>query len=109
MNKQQLSKNALTKIAYSTLGTKLALASQDTMISVVKTPIFQNNLELTSLQGHNNTINSLSWSASDQYLISSSVDRSCIVWNLSWQKKGEKLLHLDRQVKTKQGQQSQKT
>jgi len=37
------------------------------------------------------------------------MDRSCIVWNLGWQKKGEKLLHLDRQVKTKQGQQSQKT
>ena len=74
------------------------------MISVLKTPLYQNNLEITSLQGHNGNINSLNWSSNDQYLLSASADKSCIVWNLNWSKKGEKLLVLDNQNKTKQGQ-----
>lgn len=60
-------------------------------------------MDVTSLQGHNATITSINWSSNDQYLISSSVDKSCIIWNMNWQKKGEKLLVLDKQIKTKQG------
>ena len=51
---------------------------------------------MTSLQGHNGNITSLHFSSSDQFLLSSSADRSCIVWNLKPGKKGEKLLTLDR-------------
>jgi len=51
---------------------------------------------MASLSGHNGQINSLHISANDQYLLSSSSDKSAIVWNLKWQKKGEKLMILDR-------------
>jgi len=71
------------------------------MISVIKTPIFQNQLELTSLGGHNGPVNSIHFSANDQYLISASSDKTCIIWNLKWSKKGEKLLVLDRLKKNK--------
>ena len=109
LNKQAASKSAITKLQYSPLGTKLAYSSQDTMISVMKTPLYQNSLEITSLQGHNGNINSLNWSRNDQYLISASADKSCIIWNLNWSKKGEKLLVLDNQIKTKLGQNESKS
>ena len=70
------------RIAYSPSGQKLAAASQDTTISLMKTPIIQNKLDVTSLQGHNGTITSISFSSNDQFLLSSSVDKSCIVWNM---------------------------
>lgn len=96
-----LHKQAVTKLLYSPLGTKLASISQDTLISVLKTPFFNNQLELTSLGGHNGPVNSIHFSANDQYLISASSDKSCIIWNLKWSKKGEKLLVLDRLKKNK--------
>jgi len=71
------------------------------MISVMKTPFFQNQLDLTMLGGHNAPVNSIHFSANDQYLISASSDKTCIVWNLKWQKKGEKVLVLDRLKKNK--------
>jgi WD40 repeat protein len=37
-----LHKNAVVNLCYSPLGTKLASISQDTTISVLKTPIFNN-------------------------------------------------------------------
>lgn len=40
LNKQKISKNALTKLKNSPYGTKLATSSVDTMISVIKTPVF---------------------------------------------------------------------
>jgi hypothetical protein len=40
LNKQPISKSAITKLKYSPFGTKLACASQDTMISVMKTPMY---------------------------------------------------------------------
>ena len=40
--KQPISKSAITKLKYSPFGSKLACASQDTMISVMKTPMYQN-------------------------------------------------------------------
>ena len=58
-------------------------------------------LDSTSLGGHNGQINSIHFSADDQYLISSSSDKSCIIWNMKWTKKGEKLLVLDRMKKNK--------
>ena len=64
---------------------------------------------MTTLQGHNSKINSLAWSKDERLLISASADKSCIVWNMMQGKKGEKLLVLDRLVKTKQGQQVAKT
>ena len=108
LNEKPISKSSITKLKYSPFGSKLAFSSVDTMIGVIKTPMFSNNLEITTLQGHNGAINSLAWSSNDQYLISASADKSVIVWNLNWQKKGEKLLVLDKQIKTKQGQTSSK-
>lgn len=101
LREQPLHKNAVVKLCYSPLGTKLASISQDTMISVIKTPFFNNQLEVTSLGGHNGPVNSLHFSANDQYLITASSDKSCIIWNLKWSKKGEKLLVLDRLKKNK--------
>jgi WD40 repeat protein len=59
---------------------------------------------MTCLGGHNGPVNSIHFSANDQYLISASSDKSCIIWNLKWQKKGEKLLILDRLKKNKTSQ-----
>jgi WD40 repeat protein len=101
LREQPLHKQAVVKLAYSPLGTKLASISQDTLISVIKTPMFQNQLEVSSLGGHNGPVNSIHFSANDQYLISASSDKSCIVWNQKWSKKGEKLLVLDRLKKNK--------
>ena len=101
LKEQPIHKNAVVKLTYSPLGTKLAAISQDNMISVMKTPFFQNQLDLTMLGGHNAPVNSIHFSANDQYLISASSDKTCIVWNLKWQKKGEKLLILDRLKKNK--------
>lgn len=92
----QLHKNSLMRLAYSPSGTKLAAASQDTTISLLKTPVISNQLDITSLQGHNGAITSISFSSNDQFLLSSSADKSCIVWNTKHGKKGEKLLTLDR-------------
>ena len=50
---EPLHKNAVVRLAYSPLGTKLAAISQDTTVSVLKTPFFQNQLDLTKLGGHN--------------------------------------------------------
>ena len=47
------------------MGTKLAAASQDTTISLIKTPVIQNSLDVSSLQGHNGAIASLQFSAND--------------------------------------------
>ena len=98
---QPLHKNATVKLCYSPFGTKLACISQDTTISVLKTPMFSNKIELTSLGGHNGPVNSIHFSANDQYLISASADKRCIIWNMKWSKKGEKLLILDRLKKNK--------
>ena len=68
--------------------------------------MFSNQLELTSLGGHNAQVNSIHFSANDQYLITSSVDKRCIIWNLKWSKKGEKLLILDRLKKNKTSQEN---
>ena len=78
----QLHRNSVMRIAYSASGHKLAAASQDTTISLIKTPIIQNKLDVTSLQGHNGAITSLNFSSNDQFLLSSSADKSCIVWNM---------------------------
>lgn len=101
LHAKPLSKSSLTKCSFGPLGSKLALASQDTLITVLRTPIFNNQLEMTTLQGHNSKINSLAWSKDERLLISASSDKSCIVWNMAQGKKGEKLLVLDRTVKTK--------
>ena len=103
LNEKPISKASVTKVKFSPLGTKLACASVDNIIGVIKTPLYQNNLEVSTLYGHNGNVTSISWSSNDQYLLSSSADKTCIVWNLNWQKKGEKLLVLDKQIKTKQG------
>lgn len=42
LKEQPLHKNAVVRLCYSPLGTKLASISQDTMISVIKTPFFNN-------------------------------------------------------------------
>lgn len=55
----------MTKILYSPNGSKLAAASQDTTISLMRTPIINNTLDVSSLQGHNNSITSLSFSSDD--------------------------------------------
>mmetsp|Transcript_1773 Transcript_1773/g.2528 ORF Transcript_1773/g.2528 Transcript_1773/m.2528 type:complete len:166 (+) Transcript_1773:1969-2466(+) len=96
LNTSKLHATAVVRLAYSPSGTKLAAASQDTTISLLKTPIIQNQLDVTSLQGHNGAITSISFSSNDQFLLSSSADKSCIVWNMKPGKKGEKLLTLDR-------------
>ena len=51
--KKKMSKSALVRIAYSPQGSKLAVASQDTLITVLKTPVYKNQIELSTLQGHN--------------------------------------------------------
>ena len=96
LHQQALHKNSLTKLTYSPSGTKLAAASQDTTISLLRTPVISNQLDVCSLQGHNGTITSLNFSSNDQFLLSASADKSCIVWNCKPGKKGEKLLTLDR-------------
>lgn len=65
LHEQPLHKNAITRLIYSPFGTKLASVSQDTTISVIKTPMFSNKLELTSLGGHNGPVNSIHFSAND--------------------------------------------
>ena len=39
LHQQALHKNSIVKLAYSPMGTKLAAASQDTTISLIKTPV----------------------------------------------------------------------
>ena len=63
--------------------------------------MLNNQVELHSLQGHNGGINSLHFSANDQFLLSASADKSCYIWNLAWAKKGEKLLLLDHLFRPK--------
>ena len=65
LHAQELHKNAITHLKYSPSGTKLAAASQDKMISVLRTPVFHNKLEISNLGGADGTINSLHWSVSD--------------------------------------------
>lgn len=96
MNQTKLNKSSIMRLAYSYSGRYLAAASIDTTISLIRTPVFGDKLEYHSLQGHNGTINSLNFSANDQFLLSASTDKSCYVWNLAWAKKGEKLMCLDR-------------
>lgn len=96
LSNQALHKNSVTKLSYSPSGTKLAAASQDRTISLIKTPIISNQLDVSSLQGHNGAITSINFSSNDQYLLSASTDKSCIVWNMKPGKKGEKLMTLDR-------------
>ena len=92
--KHQLHKSTITKLHYSPLGTKLAAVSLDTTISVIKSPT-QKEVEVTSLQGHNSTINSVNFSASDNLLLSSSNDKSCIIWNMTPGHRGQILMVLD--------------
>lgn len=40
LNEKPISKASVTKLKYSPLGTKLACASVDNMIGVIKTPLF---------------------------------------------------------------------
>ena len=96
MTTTKLNKTSITRLAYSFSGKYLAASSIDTTISLIRTPVFGDKLEYHSLQGHNGNINSLCFSANDQFLLSSSSDKSCYVWNLAWAKKGEKLMCLDR-------------
>lgn len=65
LSEKPLSKSSITRVKYSPSGNKLAFAGVDTMIGVVRTPIFNNVLDVTSLQGHNSPVNSLHWSSSD--------------------------------------------
>ena len=81
MVEHPLHKSTVTKLVYSNGGTKLACASNDTTISLVKTPVIQ-KLEVTSMQGHNSYVNSIVFSSCDKYLISASADKSCVVWNM---------------------------
>jgi len=97
----RLNKTAVTRLAYSFSGKYLAAASVDTTISLIRTPLLNNQLEYHSLQGHNGAINSLHFSANDQFLLSASTDKSCYIWNLAWAKKGEKLLCLNRVFRPK--------
>lgn len=87
-------KGTVTKVCYGCKGTKLASASQDSTINLIRTPMIL-KIEVTTLQGHNSHINSINFSSDDQLLLSSSADKSCIVWNLDSKKRGEKLLVLD--------------
>ena len=68
LKEQPIHKNAVVKLMYSPLGTKLAAISQDNIISVMKAPFFQNQLNLTMLGGHNSLVNSIHFSVNVQYL-----------------------------------------
>ena len=59
-----LHKATVQKLKYNTRGTKLACASSDTTISVLKTPVIS-KLDVCALNGHNASINSLAFSSSD--------------------------------------------
>ena len=65
LKEKQLHKNAIVKVVYGSLGSRLACASQDQMITVIKTPVFNNTLDMTTLSGHNGAINYLHISSND--------------------------------------------
>lgn len=65
LNEKQMSLTALNRLKFSPFGTKLACATVDAKILVLKTPIYQNALEVTNLLMHNYQINSLHWSSND--------------------------------------------
>lgn len=45
---------------------------------------------------HDAVVNSINFSSKDDYLISCSQDKQCIVWNMKWARKGEKMLYINR-------------
>ena len=44
---------------------------------------------------------SIHWATNDHLLITASADRSALIWNLNWTKRGEKLLILDHTLRPK--------
>ena len=101
---KQVSKSSVKIVQYSPYGTKLAYGCYDNMIGVIKTPVYENKMDFTALNLHNGTINSLHWNSTDNYLLSASADKSCIMWNLTPTRKGEKLMILNRQKMARQGE-----
>ena len=91
---------AVLKVRYSYSGTWLASGSIDTTILLTRTPASKANFEMHSFTGHNGTVNSLCFSANDEFLLSASADKSMILWNASAQKRGEKVLQMTKLLKS---------
>lgn len=64
-------------------------------IAVVKTPAFEDSFEVSSFSGHNAGVNSLHFSSKDEYLLSSSGDKSAVLWSIDF-KRGKKALVINR-------------
>ena len=102
--KTPLHTKPITKIQYSNSGHLLASAANDMTISILKCPAFEStfdeaamagtNISATSFSGHNAAVNSLCFSTKDDYLLSSSSDKSAIMWSIDT-KRGKKALVID--------------
>ena len=86
LNKSPIHTKPITKIQYSNNGWLLASAALDMTISVLKTPTFEDSFEINSFSGHNASVNSLHFSEKDEYLISSSSDKSAVVWSIDFKR-----------------------
>mmetsp|Transcript_3192 Transcript_3192/g.2666 ORF Transcript_3192/g.2666 Transcript_3192/m.2666 type:complete len:80 (-) Transcript_3192:926-1165(-) len=64
-------------------------------ISVLKAPCFEDTFHISSFSGHDSRVNSLDFSRKDEYLLSSSADKSVVMWSIDF-KRGKKALKIDR-------------
>jgi WD40 repeat protein len=95
LNKSPLHTKPITKIQYSNNGCLLASVALDMTIAVMKTPAFETNFDISTFSGHDAKVNSLNFSSKDSYLLSTSSDKSAVLWSIDF-KRGKKALVIDR-------------
>ena len=70
----------VSSIAFNPAGTRLAVASWDSIVSILGVPDVRPVLELL---GHSRGVNDVTYSPGGQYIVTTSTDRTARVWNAS--------------------------
>eukprot|EP00761_Pharyngomonas_kirbyi_P009845 gb/GECH01009863.1/.p1 GENE.gb/GECH01009863.1/~~gb/GECH01009863.1/.p1 ORF type:complete len:874 (+),score=185.05 gb/GECH01009863.1/:1-2622(+) len=89
------------RVLFSSDASKVATSSNDHTVRITKTPLSKFKGEGWSLVGHNGVVTDVNWNMNDHLLVTSSLDNSAFLWQLSRTDPLIKLSHINGNISNK--------